>query len=81
MSDNRYLRNKVDGTIYHWNPILAVHPKCEEVTEQQAFPERFKPARASRKSALDLSTKEEDIPKDPPFSIQGLAEEAGKNWP
>lgn len=37
----RYLRHKFDGTIYEWNPILAEHPKCEEVTELQAFPERF----------------------------------------
>lgn len=38
---DRYLRNKVDGTIYHWNETLAQNAKCEEVTEQQAFPERF----------------------------------------
>ena len=31
----RYLRNKVDGTIYGWNSILAANPKCEEVTEEE----------------------------------------------
>ena len=69
----RYLRNRNDGFIYDWNPILAVHPKCEGVTEEQAFPERFKPVRAqARKSALDLSTKEDLIPKQPAFTIEGL---------
>lgn len=37
----RFLRNKVDGTIYDWCQLLSVHPKCEEVTEQEAYPERF----------------------------------------
>lgn len=41
---NRWLRNRVDGTIYGWDPYLAANPKCEEVTEEQAFPERFRPA-------------------------------------
>ena len=38
---NRWLRNKVDGTIYGWDPILARNPKCEEVSEEVAFPEKF----------------------------------------
>lgn len=37
----KYLRNKKDGFIYRWHPILAAHPLCEEVTEEQAFPARF----------------------------------------
>ena len=37
----RYLRNRVDGFIYEWSAQLAAHPKCEEVTEEEAYPERF----------------------------------------
>jgi len=37
----RYLRNKADGTIYGWDEYLAQNPKCEEVSEEEAFPERF----------------------------------------
>lgn len=77
----RYLRNKNDGFIYEWNEILAGNVLCEEVTEQEAYPERFiTPAveerieevtktRAKRKSKLDLAT--EDIPD----SFAGLSEE------
>lgn len=64
----KYLRNKKDGFIYGWNPILANNPLCEEVTEEEAFPERFvkpkqveevKKTRTRRKTkALDLSTEE-----------------------
>jgi len=71
----RFLRNKVDGFIYDYNEILAAHPKCEEVTEEQAFPERFKPTRG-RKAALDLSTK--DIPEPPLFTIEGIEKDASK---
>jgi hypothetical protein len=37
----RWLRNKVDGTIYEWDRYLAGNPKCEEVSEEEAFPDRF----------------------------------------
>lgn len=37
----RWLRNKVDGTIYEWDRYLAANPKCEEVSEEIAFPEKF----------------------------------------
>jgi hypothetical protein len=37
----KYLKNKTDGTIYEWDEILAANPKCEEVTEEEAYPERF----------------------------------------
>jgi hypothetical protein len=37
----RWLRNRANGVIYEWDSILAKNPKCEEVTEEIAFPERF----------------------------------------
>jgi len=73
----RYLRNTRDGFIYDWNPILAENALCEEVTEEEAFPERFIPkAQKGRKSKIDLST--EDIPEEPAFENTELGIEASR---
>lgn len=37
----RWLRNRSNGVIYEWDSILANNPKCEEVSEEIAFPEKF----------------------------------------
>jgi len=59
----RYLRNKRDGTIYEWDAILAENPMCEEVSEQDAFPEKFIPKKQKgRKTGLVLET--EVIPEE-----------------
>lgn len=53
----KYLRHKTKGTIYGWNGYLAEHPNIEEVSEEQAFPEKFAPKVAKgRKAKVDLST-------------------------
>lgn len=45
----RWLRNRANGVVYEWDPILANNPKCEEVSEEIAFPEKFlTPAIATR---------------------------------
>lgn len=85
----RYLRNKRDGFIYGWHPVLANNPLCEEVTEEEAFPERFlKPeqveqvrkTRAARKTKpLDLST--DDIPESPVYNSPELEADASKDLP
>lgn len=80
----RYLRNTVDGFIYEWNEILSRHPKCEEVTEEEAYPERFAPPavieRARRRAKpLDLST--DDIPEPPVYTPPELSAEAARGWP
>jgi len=85
----KYLRNKTDGFIYEWHPILADNPKCEEVTEEEAFPERFvKPeqieqvtkTRATRKTkALNLST--DDIVEEPAYTSPELKANASKGLP
>ena len=36
----RWLRNIKDGEIYEWDAILAENPLTEEVTEEEAFPEK-----------------------------------------
>ncbi len=60
----RWLRNTVDGTIYGWNEILAENPKTEEVTEEQAFPEKFMTKeQKSRKSKVKLETKSIPVKK------------------
>lgn len=53
----RYLRQREDGFIYEWNEIMAEHPKMEEVTEQEAYPERFVKG-GKRKALVDLTTDE-----------------------
>lgn len=83
----KFLRNKVDGFIYRWHPVLAANPKCEEVTEEQAFPEKFLPKRAVKRvqekaaarGGLDLTT--EDVPEEPDQTPPELAVEAGRGWP
>lgn len=60
----KYLRNRNDGFIYPWNEYLAANPICEEVTEEQAFPEKFEPKVAKgRKAKVNLMT--DDIPEAP----------------
>lgn len=55
----KYLRNRNDGFIYPWNEYLAVNPLCEEISEEQAFPERFEPKAAKgRKPKVNLATED-----------------------
>lgn len=37
----RWLRNKIDGTIYEWNEILAENAKCEEIPDWLMFPNAY----------------------------------------
>ena len=75
-----YLRNKKDGTIYGMNEILAKHPLCEPVTEEEAFPERFMPARKSKVSRqLELFT--DDIPEPKNKVSPEIARNASKGLP
>jgi hypothetical protein len=79
MSDNKkFLRNKVDSTIYEWSAVLAKNPKCEEVSEQIAFPENFQTKnQKGRKSKVDLGPELQE----PDMTNPALAEEAAKGWP
>lgn len=73
----RYLRNKKDGFIYEWNAILAENPLCEEVTAEEAFPERFVPKKQKgRKSGLALETV--DVPEEPVVTNEELNIEASR---
>lgn len=76
----RYLRNRRDGTIYHWDEILAENILCEEVTEEEAFPEKFIPKKQKgRKSGLALET--EEIPEAPETVNEELGIEASRGLP
>ncbi len=83
----RYLRHRLDGWIYDWNPILAQNSLCEEVTEEEAYPERFTKPEAveqvkrsrKRKGTLDLST--DDIPEVPSYTPPELAADASRRLP
>lgn len=58
----RFLRHKRKGTIYGWSPNLAIVPDLEEVTEKEAFPERFAPESVKirkGKSKVNLETEPE----------------------
>jgi hypothetical protein len=80
VDNKRWLRNKKDGEIYGWNEIIAQNPNVEEVTEEEAFPEKFVPkAQKKRKPKLSLKTK--NIPEAPPRTIPELSEEASKGLP
>ena len=73
----RWLRNKKDGEIYGWNEILAENPLTEEVTEEQAFPEKFMTKeQKSRKQKVNLKTK--NIPTKKVSKVE-LEEEATRN--
>lgn len=74
----KYLRHRVKGTIYSWNPILADRTDVvEEVSEIEAFPERHIPkAVKGRKAKVNLAT--EDIPEEPDIIFPELNAEASR---
>jgi len=77
----RYLRDKA-GTIYEWNEFLAENPLCEEVTEEEAFPEKFIPKKQKgRKTGLALETPADEIPEEPAATNEELNAEASKGLP
>ncbi len=77
----RYLRD-AGGFIYEWNEILAANPACVEVTEEEAFPEKFIPKKQKgRKSGLKLETPVEEIPTEPAYENAELNAEASKGLP
>jgi hypothetical protein len=80
----RWLKHTDDGYIFGWTEDLSKHPKLREVTEEEAFPEKFVPAplakkAATRKKKLDVST--DDIPQEPEPSNPELNQDASKGLP
>ena len=79
----RWLKNIVDGEIYGWNEILAENPRTKEVTEEEAFPEKFIPKKQKgRKSKIDLGVDEFKTKDETPSSVtEEVKEEASKGLP
>ena len=84
----RYLRNINDGFIYGWNPILAKNALCVEVTEEEAYPERFvdkkivakaKKSQAKRKAGLELTT--DDTADEPVYVAPEIEADASRDLP
>ena len=66
----RWLRNTHDGEIYEWDEILAENPRTEEVTEEQAFPEKFlDKKKKDRKAKVNLET---EVPEVGDEATRGL---------
>lgn len=71
----RYLRSNINGMIFEWNEIMANNPDVKEVTEQEAYPERFAPIDLTkRKSSVDLNIPEEIVVPPAEVSPELLAE-------
>lgn len=79
----RYLRNKNDGFIYEWHEVLAKNPLCEEVTEEEAFPERFATAAVekARRRTKKIQLQTDDIPQPPVYSSPELSADASRDLP
>jgi hypothetical protein len=83
---NRWLKHVEDGYIFGYTEGLAAHPMLVEVTEEEAFPERFvkpalvetaKKARAARKTAEPALTTD-DIPTVSAYNSPELSEDASR---
>jgi hypothetical protein len=79
----QYLRNKNDGFIYEWHPVLAKNPMCEEVTEQEAYPERFMTAAVekAKKRTKKIELVADDNLTGPVYSSAELSADASRNLP
>lgn len=91
----RWLRNKVDATIYEWNEILAENPKCEEVHDAILFPRAYAniPSQLPEDTASEAPKKRGRPKKDlgldemlesqapPAFTSDDFSTEVGRGWP
>lgn len=60
---DRFLKHKLNGRIYTWDKRLEENPDFYEVSEEQAYPERFVPEKQrQRKAKVNLETK--DVPEE-----------------
>jgi hypothetical protein len=93
----RWLRNKLDGTIYEWNEVLAENAKCEEIDDCMLFPDAYvrvasqapqpvefaeAPKKKGGRPKKDLGLEEMvESQTPPPFSNEDFNVEVGKGWP
>lgn len=73
----KYLKHVTKGTIYNWNEAVLANGNVVEVTEEEAFPERFIPKKArGRKPKVVLDKIE--IPEEPDTTPPELAADASR---
>ena len=71
----KYLRSKTNGMIFDWSEKLTRNPNVEEVTEQEAYPERFAPVDLSKREVMvELSVPKEAVTPPPNIAPELLAE-------
>ena len=75
----QYLRHTDKGTIYNYNERMLDNPNLEVVTEEEAFPAKFKsPKQKKRESKVSMEEVQIDMfDATPP----ALAAEAAKGMP
>ena len=78
----RWLKHIDDGFIFGYTDGLATHLKLREVSEEEAFPEKFAPKQlmkkaATRKKKLVVST--DDIPQEPAYTSEELNQDASRD--
>lgn len=83
-----FFRSMSNGLIFDYDERLKGNPNVEEITEQQAYPDKFIPVdriadlrteqimRGSHPVDLTIPEQEEK-----PYTPPELAEQAGKRWP
>lgn len=77
MKTEKYLRHRINKRIYAWHHYLAENTDFEEISREEAYPERFIPAKQKeRKSRLKLDT--EDIEEAPTQTNQDLGLEVSR---
>lgn len=60
----KFLKHKLNGRIYSYHKHLAENPDFYEVSEQEAYPEKFVPKeQKGRKPKMSLKTKK--VPEEP----------------
>lgn len=78
----RYLKSKRDGDIFIWHELMARKTEdVYEVTEEEAFPERFMPEPAKTRSSTladKLATPEGTIEKATTGTPPELSKDAAK---
>lgn len=80
----KYLKSKKQGDIYIWHELTAKNEDLYEVTEEEAFPERFMPETAktrSSKLADKLATPDVVIEQATTGTPPELSKDAAKGLP
>lgn len=72
----RWLRHTDDGFIYGWTEDLAKHPKLREVSDEEAFPEKYIPtettARITKGRAKPVKVEAPVLPEKPLMSTEEI---------